>query len=284
MPSIGRHNTLTVVKEVDFGAYLDGGDMGEILLPKRYLPTKIKPGLELKVFLYNDSEDRIIATTESPKAVVGECAALKVVEVNNVGAFLDWGLPKDLLLPFNEQDTRRAEVGDIAVVYVYLDEDTNRIACSMKLSDFLHETTDAFKYGEEVDLLIAKRTPLGFKAIINGAYLGVIYEQELSRPLKTGERRKGYIKKPRADGRLDVSVTPLTATGQQSLGEEILTTLRNSGGSLPLSDKSSPDAIYAEFKVSKGAFKKAIGGLYKSKLIVIGPKGIALPYDDELED
>lgn len=283
MPTIGRHNNLSVVKEVDFGAYLDGGELGEILIPKRYLPGKVTIGQELRVFLYNDSEDRIIATNETPKAVVGEVASLKVVEVNDIGAFLDWGLMKDLLLPYGEQDTRRVEVGDRAIVYIYLDESSNRIACSQKLSDFLHETSDAFKYGEEVDLLIAKRTPLGFKAVINGVYLGIVYEQEVPRGLKIGERRKGYMKKARSDGRLDVSISPLTSSGMDVLSSQILATLKNSGGSLPLSDKSSPDAIYAEFKVSKGAFKKAIGSLYKQKLIVIGPKGIALPYDDELD-
>ena len=280
MPTIGRHNTLTVVKQVDFGQYLDGGDMGEILLPKRYVPEGLKPGEEVRVFLYNDSEDRIIATTESPRAVVGECACLRVVEVNNIGAFLDWGLPKDLLLPFNEQETRRVEVGEQVVVYIYLDENTNRVAASAKLSDFLHETSSAFQFREAVDVMIAKRTPLGYKAIINGAYLGVIYAQEVPLKLKTGQKIKGFMKQPRDDGRLDVSVTLLSNAARDDLASQIIAHLEASGGSSPLSDKSPPEQIYQQFKVSKKAFKHAIGGLYREKRITLSPQGIKLNQEE----
>src|SRR5579872_7133827 len=196
MAEIGKMNNLRVVKEVDFGVYLDGGEHGEILMPKRYVPAGCKPDDKVEVFIYMDSEDRIIATTEKPLAMVDDFACLKVVSVNKVGAFMDWGLMKDLLVPFNEQ-YKKMEESNYYVVAIYLDLDTNRIIASAKIEDFLDDTPKDYKEGQDVDLMIYSHTPLGYKAMINEKHMGMLYENEVFRKIKIGERLKGHIKRLR---------------------------------------------------------------------------------------
>jgi len=270
MAAIGRFNSLQVVKHTEIGLFIDGGPHGEILLPKRYVPKDepTEPGEWLNVFIYLDSEDRIIATTLKPKVQVGGFASLKVVEVSRVGLFLDWGLPKDLLLPHSEEK-RPLQVGDYCVVYCYIDERTRRITATARLDRYLDDTAAHYQAGQEVDLLVVERTDLGFKAIIDGRHWGLIHKNELFKFVRSGMREKGYIKEVRADGKISLSLQPVGQAARDDLGERILAALREAGGSLALSDKSPPEAISREFGVSKGNFKKAIGGLFKQGLITI---------------
>lgn len=278
MAAIGRYNSLQVTKYTDFGLYLDGGADGEILLPKRYIPKgeTLEVGDWLNVFVYLDSEDRLIATTQKPKVQVGGFASLKVVEINRVGLFLDWGLPKDLLLPHSEEK-RPLQVGDYCVVYVYLDQRTRRITATARLDRHLDKTPVRYETGQEVDLLVVEKTDMGFKAIINNEHWGLIHNNEVFKFLRGGMRERGFIREVRADGKISLSLQPLGREAASSLSEQILAKLREASGQLPLSDKSSPEQISSLFGVSKGNFKKAIGGLYKQGLIVIEADRIRLP-------
>lgn len=278
MAAIGRYNSLQITKYTDFGLYLDGGADGEILLPKRYIPKgeTLEVGDWLNVFVYLDSEDRLIATTQKPKVQVGGFASLKVVEINRVGLFLDWGLPKDLLLPHSEEK-RPLQVGDYCVVYVYLDQRTRRITATARLDRHLDKTPVRYETGQEVDLLVVEKTDMGFKAIINNEHWGLIHNNEVFKFLRGGMRERGFIREVRADGKISLSLQPLGREAASSLSEQILAKLRGAGGQLPLSDKSSPEQISSLFGVSKGNFKKAIGGLYKQGLIVIEADRIRLP-------
>ncbi|MDG9930606.1 MULTISPECIES: S1-like domain-containing RNA-binding protein [unclassified Pseudomonas] len=276
MALIGRYNSLPVAKLADFGLFLDGGADGEILLPKRYIPKgePCEVGDWLNVFIYLDSEDRLIATTEKPKVQVGGFASLKVVDINRVGLFFDWGLPKDLLMPHSEEK-RPLQVGDYCVVHVYLDPRTRRITATARLDRYLDKTPANYQVGQEVDLLVVEQTDLGFKAIINGLHWGLIHKNEVFKFLRGGSREKGYIKELRADGKISLSLQPVGHQARDELSEQILAALRDAGGSLPLSDKSDPAVISKAFGVSKGNFKKAIGGLFKQGLIAI--------HDDRIE-
>ncbi|MBA4289504.1 MAG: GntR family transcriptional regulator [Pseudomonas sp.] len=278
MAVIGRMNSLQVVKHTDFGLYLDGGADGEILLPKRYIPSDSPSEVEdwLNVFIYLDSEDKLIATTEKPKVQVGEFASLKVVDINRVGLFLNWGLPKDLLLPHSEEK-RPLQVGDYCVVHVFLDKRSKRITATARLDRYLDIAPVTYSAGEEVDLLVVESTDMGFKAIINGKHWGLIHKNEAFKFLRSGMQEKGYIKEVRSDGKISLSLQPIGQDVRDSLAEQIMTKLREQGGSLALSDKSSPEAISAHFRASKGNFKKAIGGLYKQGRIVIHADRIELP-------
>nr|WP_298111099.1 S1-like domain-containing RNA-binding protein [uncultured Pseudomonas sp.] len=277
MAVIGRMNSLQVVKHTDFGLYLDGGADGEILLPKRYIPKDTPSEVEdwLNVFIYLDSDDKLIATTEKPKVQVGEFASLKVVDINRVGLFLDWGLPKDLLLPHSEEK-RPLQIGDYCVVHVFLDKRSKRITATARLDRYLDNLPATYKAGQEVDLLVADATDLGFKAIINGKHWGLIHKNELFKFLRSGMQEKGFIKEVRVDGKISLSLQPVGQEAASSLGEQILGKLREQGGVLALNDKSSPEAISALFRVSKGNFKKAIGGLYKQGRILIHEDRIEL--------
>lgn len=277
MAAIGRYNSLQVTKYTDFGLYLDGGADGEILLPKRYIPKgeELEVGDWLNVFVYLDSEDRLIATTQKPKVQVGGFASLKVAEINRVGLFLDWGLPKDLLLPHSEEK-RPLQVGDYCVVYVYLDQRTRRITATARLDRYLDKTPARYAPGQEVDLLVVEQTDMGFKAIINNEHWGLIHNNEVFKFLRSGMRERGFIREVRADGKISLSLQPVGREAASSLSEQILAKLREAGGQLPLSDKSSPEQISSLFGVSKGNFKKAIGGLYKQGQIVIEADGIRL--------
>lgn len=277
MAVIGRMNSLQVVKHTDFGLYLDGGADGEILLPKRYIPSDTPSEVEdwLNVFIYLDSEDKLIATTEKPKVQVGEFASLKVVDINRVGLFLNWGLPKDLLLPHSEEK-RPLQVGDYCVVHVFLDKRSKRITATARLDRYLDTAPATYRAGEEVDLLVVESTDMGFKAIINGKHWGLIHKNEAFKFLRSGMQEKGYIKELRSDGKISLSLQPVGEDVRDSLAEQIMSKLREQGGSLALSDKSSPEAISAHFRASKGNFKKAIGGLYKQGRIVIHADRIEL--------
>ncbi|RMQ98258.1 RNA binding S1 [Pseudomonas savastanoi pv. glycinea] len=277
MALIGRYNSLQVVKHTNFGLYLDGGADGEILLPNRYIPKDIPSEDEdwLNVFIYLDSEDKLLATTEKPKVQVGEFASLKVVEVNSIGVFLDWGLPKDLLLPYSEEK-RTLQAGDYCVVHVYLDKHTRRITATARLDRYLDKTPASYSVGQEVDLLVAEATDMGFKAIINNKHWGLIHKNEVFKFMRAGKQEKGYIKEVRSDGNISLSLQPVGEQAASSLNNKILGKLKENNGVLPVSDKSDPQVISNLFGVSKGNFKKAIGALYKQGQIVIHADRIEL--------
>ncbi len=273
---IGRTNVLRVVKRLPFGAYLSASSAKEeILLPKRYEPEDCKVDDLLKVFIYYDSEDRIIATTEIPLAQVDECAFLKVVDVNKVGAFMDIGLMKDLFVPYAEQETAM-EVGESYVVRVYLDEHSGRIMASSKLDKFLLEESNHHNAGQAVDLIIFAETELGYKAVIGTSYVGLLFKNEVLKPLQIGDKVKGFIKTVREDGKIDLILNLPSEKTRSDLANQILDFLKEQGGSSILTDKSSPDEIYKHFKISKKAYKKALGALYKRRLIMIEKDKVSL--------
>lgn len=284
MAALGRISALRVVKAVDFGLYLDGGEMGEILLPARYVPAGCVPGDTLDVFIYLDSEDKLIATTEKPYAQIGECAYLKVVDTNAMGAFMDWGLSKDLFVPFKEQRVPM-QAGRSYVVAVF-EDNTGRICGSSKLDHFLSERADGrFKRMQEVDLLIASRSDLGFKAVIDGTHLGLIHNADVLGNLAPGQRMTGYIKLVRMDEAIDIVLQQHGEEMRYSLTKHIMEDLEARGGASTLTDKSAAEDIFARFQVSKGNYKKAIGQLYKEKKIVIEDSRIVLaaPVSDEIQ-
>lgn len=270
MVELGKVNQLTVVKWVDFGLYLDGGEKGEILLPQNVVPDDCNVGDVLDVFIYLDSEDRIIATTEKPYAMVDEFALLRCVDVTKIGAFLDWGLYKDLLVPFREQKMNMV-VGRSYLVYLYVDHETERIVASAKLDKFLDNVPPEYEPGDEVDIIIADQTDIGYKAIIDNTFWGVIYEDEVFAPLNKGELKKAYIKKIREDDKIDLTLQRYGYRKVEDNLQLILDKLEEKGGEILISDKSSPDDIYEMFGISKKTFKQAIGSLYKQRLIEIFP-------------
>lgn len=275
MIQIGKYNTLRVNRKVDFGYYLDGGDKGEILIPGRYVPKETAIGDEIEVFVYLDSEDRLIATTEKPFAQVGEVAFLKVKSVDRFGAFLDWGLLKDLLVPFSEQKVKMVE-GRFYLVYIYLDEETGRIAATAKLGRFIGKTNPMYGVGEEVNLILENETDLGYTAIINNSHRGILYENEVFEQLERGQRLKGYIKKIREDQKIDLTLYKTGYGKIDPVAQSIMDMLKEKGGILRITDKSDAEAIYSLFGVSKRSFKQAVGALYKKKLIVLEPECIRL--------
>jgi predicted RNA-binding protein (virulence factor B family) len=272
MLRIGQKNVLRIVKRLPQGIYLDGGKQGEILLPKRYISDELKVDDVIEVFIYLDSEDRLVATTETPYAMVDECAYLKVIAVNKVGAFLDWGLQKDLLVPHREQK-HPFKVGESHMVYLYLDENSNRIAATTYLDNYLDETSFYFKENQPVDLLICSQSELAYKAVINQSHLGLLYSNEVFQPLSLGQTIKGYIKKIRIDKKIDLCLQIAEAGKKDQTLEvvkkSIVTHLIANKGRSTLSDKSSPDAIYATFHVSKKVFKRALSSLYKERVVLI---------------
>lgn len=268
---LGKMNHLRVVKHVDFGVYLDGGEeAGEILLPSRYVPENCQPDDELDVFLYLDQEERLIATTLTPKAQVGDFACLKVAWVNQYGAFLDWGLMKDLFVPFREQKMRMQQDKSY-VVYVHIDEDSYRIVASAKIDRYLQTPAPGtYQPNDEVDLLVVQKTDLGFKAIVDNQYMGLIYDSEVFRPLHTGDKVKGYIKQVREDGKIDLVLqTGKSAEQVADFSEQLLNYLKENNGHSDLNDKSDAQLIYQTFGVSKKIFKKGVGDLYKRHLITL---------------
>ena len=273
--NLGKFNTLRVVKEVDFGMYLDGGIEGEILLPRRYIPEGCRPGDELKVFIYLDQEERLIATTQKPLVQVGEFACLKVAWVNQYGAFLDWGLMKDLFVPFREQKTKMG-VGKRYVVHAHLDEESYRIVASAKVERYLSKERAPYEPGEKVNVLVWQKTDLGFKVIIEHQYAGLLYEREIFQSLHVGLKTQAYIKKVREDGKIDLSIRKPGQAGVKDFVTVLLEHIRSNGGRLLLTDKSPAEEIYALFGVSKKTFKKAVGDLYKKRLVTLQEDGIRL--------
>lgn len=275
MLRIGQKNRLKIIKQADFGIFLDGDKFGNILLPKRYVTADMKIGDEIEVFIYLDSDDCIIATTLTPKVMVGECAFLEVKEVNAVGAFLDWGLPKDLLVPYSEQH-KPMEAGRSYLVCVYQDQYSSRITASSRLSHHLEERASGLQVGQAVEIQIAGRSDLGYKAVINHTHLGLIFRDESLRTLLYGEKMTGYIKNIRPDRKIDVSLQQHTHKGKEELADKVLAYLQRNGGVGYLTDKSEPEDIYKVFNVSKGSYKNALSLLYKQRKILIEKDKITL--------
>ena len=271
MFKIGEYNRLSLHRFTSVGAYLGEPDAGYddvILLPNKYLKPGMHEGDELEIFVYLDSEERPVATTENPFISLGKFAWLEVVEINRIGAFLDWGLEKHLFLPYGEM-IEQMEVGKRYLVGVFLDEQTERLVATPRIGQLLKQENSEFKPGEEVDLVVYNETDLGFQVMINQNFGGLIYHSEVYRPVKIGEECKGYIKQLRDDSKIDVSLQPLGVASIEPNARKILDVLNGNRGVLKLSDKSAPEDIQRELQMSKKLFKKAIGGLYKNKLIVI---------------
>jgi predicted RNA-binding protein (virulence factor B family) len=270
---IGKYNRLKIIKAVNFGLYLDGKNGEEILLPTRYVPPQAKIGDEIEDFLYNDNEGRPIATTEHPYGTVGEFRYLKVKEISDAGAFLDWGIMKDLLVPYREQKIAM-KAGEYYPVYIYSDFITRRIVASARIDKFLDNLPPDYQYNQEVDLLITDETDLGYKAIINNQHWGLLYKNELFETIKTGERRKGYIREVREDDKIDLRLFPSGYDKIEGLSKKIMSLLAENNGYLHLNDKSEASEIHTLLSCSKKSFKKAVGTLYRQRLITIEECGI----------
>lgn len=272
--ALGKLNKLAVKKQVEFGVYLDGLSWGDILLPKRYVPAGTEIGTVLEVFLYLDSEDQLIATTEKPYVMVGQVAQLKAVAVTKVGAFLNWGLKKDLLVPFSEQQIPMQQ-DKYYLVYCYVDK-SNRIVASAKLDRYIGKDRPAYQAGDEVQFYVASQTDLGYKVVVDHQHWGLLYKNQVFKPLRIGYKGTAYVQKVRDDLRIDLLLDKPGYAKTQAFTDVIIERLNQKGGSLPLSDKSSPEQIYSEFGVSKKVFKAAIGALYKAGQIVIEAEAIRL--------
>ncbi len=275
MIEFGKYNNLKVVKSVDFGIYLDGGESGEILLPKRQVPPGALPGDVLEVFIYKDSEDRPIATSKEPFATVNEFAVLKVVSVDKIGAWLDWGLDKHLLCPFREQK-QDMEEDKSYLVFIYLDNESQRLAASSKLDKFLDNTPHEYEEGQKVEILISNKTDIGYTAVINNLHSGLLYENEVFQKMIRGQKKTAYIQKVREDDKIDLTLETPGYGKIDPISQNIINKLKASGGTLPFNDKSDPDEIKRTFEISKKNFKKAIGALYKAKKISIDEDSIRL--------
>ena len=275
MADLGKFNELSVIAINDNGAFLDAGDLGEVLLPNKLKPENCTVGSTVNVFLYKDSADRVVATTETPKGQVDEFASLKVVQINKMGAFLDWGLPKDLLVPFNEQHTEM-EVGKYYLVRIYLDLRTDRIVSSSKLDKFIDIWPADYQKWDKVDLIIGSKTDLGFKAIINNLHWGLLYDNEIFQPLRSGKKITGYIKQVREDERVDLSLTRPGEGKVRDFSDKLLDYIALNNGVSPLHDKSSPELIKSTLGVSKKTFKATVGNLLKKGKIEITAEGITL--------
>ena len=276
MITLGDYNTLRIKKRTDFGLYLDGGDeAGNILLPTRYVTPDMHIGNEIEVFLYLDQEERLIATTEHPTAKVGEFACLEVAWTNEYGAFLNWGLMKDLFCPFREQK-QRMERGRHYIVYIKLDEDSYRLMATAKVEKYLQNPEGSLQHGAPVNILIWQKTDLGFKAIVDNRYQGQLYDNQIFQPLTTGDRLTAYRDHVRQDGKIDLTLQPTGRQHTLDFAEVLLRYLYENDGRCDLGDKSPAELIADRFKVSKKAYKKAIGDLYRRRLITISDEGIAL--------
>ena len=277
MIKLGTLNTLKITRFTDHGAYLDAGDMGEILLPKAYVLPEMRPEQEVEVFVYLDQEERLVATTEKALAAVGDFAFLRVAWVNNYGAFLHWGLMKDLFVPFSEQKMRM-EQDRSYIVFIYIDEETHRIVASAKIEKFLTPASSADYYrGKEVSRLVQQKTPMGFKVIVDNRHAGMIYDNQIIREPRTGDRLQGTVLTVRPDGKLDIALGSIGKSRFRDFADDLLEVLRLSpDGFLPFTDKSDADAIAETFGVSKKTFKRAIGTLYKARKISLEEKGIRL--------
>lgn len=280
MVKLGKINKLTVKHVLSMGATLDGGDTGDILLPRKHMPESLQEGSQIEVFVYLDSDDLPIATTEKPVVQVGECAYLKVVEVNNIGAFLDWGLPKDLLLPYSEQP-KPLRAGMFKVVHVYIDKASKRIVASARLDKHLLEFNvtaggGVFKSGDSVNVLFCGYSDLGYKAVINNTHLGLLHHGDVFQNIKIGQKHRAYVKSINPDGKINLAMNLANKEQLSDLASRILAELEAGDGTSNLTDKSSPEAIKLKWQVSKGSYKKAIGSLYRQRKIEIHPHQINL--------
>ena len=275
MAEIGRYNTLRVIKKVDFGLYLDGGEGEEILLPKRFVPPGVQEGDELEVFLYHDSENRVIATTQRPKALAGEIAMMEAVATTKQGAFLDWGLMKDLFVPLSQQEERMQE-GHSYLVRVYIDEQTGRVAATQRIARFLSNDDLTVTEREPVDLVVYQKTDIGYKVIINNLHTGVLHYNEVFRELQIGDKEKRFIKTIREENKIDVALGERGYKRVEGEAEKILRLLQENDGYLPYHDKSDPDDIYEFFGMSKKTFKMTVGALYKQQKVELTKTGIKL--------
>lgn len=272
---LGRYNQLEIVKEVDFGVYLDGDEDGEILLPKRYVPQGCQVGDILNVFIYLDMEERLVATTIEPYAQVGDFAYLQVAWVNQYGAFLDWGLMKDLFVPFREQKEKMVR-GKSYLVYIYIDDESFRIIASAKIEHFLSDEFPEYQNDECVDILVWKRTDLGFKVIVDNQYSGLIYKSDIFQPISVGMSLKAYIKQVREDGKIDLTLQKSGMEKVANFSQDLYQYVKMNQGFVSMNDKTDAELIYKTFGVSKKTFKKAVGDLYKKRLIKIEPNGLRL--------
>ena len=272
---LGKYNQLEVVKEVDFGVYLNGGDDGEILLPARYVPEGCRPGDVLNVFIYLDNEERLIATTLQPKVQVGEFACLEVAWVNEYGAFLDWGLMKDLFVPFREQKMKMQK-GRRYVVHTHVDEESYRIMASAKVERYLSKEMPPYQAGQEVEVMVWQKTDLGYKVIIENQFGGLVYQNEVFQALEPGMTLTAYVRQVREDGKIDLALQKDGQAKVKDFSDVLLQFIREQGGYTPLNDKSAAEDIYDTFGVSKKTFKKAVGDLYKKRLILLVENGIRL--------
>ncbi|MBR9875252.1 S1-like domain-containing RNA-binding protein [Vibrio sp. J1-1] len=276
MIKIGQINSLEVIKKADFGVFLDGDDYGSVLLPNKHVPEGTEIGDKIDVFLYFDSESQLAATIETPIAQVGEWGLMKIEGVSNTGAFVNWGIKeKDLLIPFSEQRTRFS-AGQTILVYVYTDKASGRIVGTTKFNKWLDKTPANYEINQQVDLIIAERSQLGYKAIVNGKHWGMIFPSDVFGKLYIGKQLKGFIKQIREDGKIDLALQKVGVAKMDDLSSKIMEQLEKKGGFLPLNDKSSPEAIFEAFRTSKGTYKKTIGGLFKQGKIVIEKDGIRL--------
>lgn len=275
MIKIGNYNILRIARFVDFGAYLADDDNNEVLLPSRYVPDDAAVGDEIEVFVYTDSEDRIVAVTDRPYAQVGEFAFLQVAEVNRFGAFLEWGVPKHLFVPFSEQRPRM-QAGGIYPVYLYLDHITKRVVASAKLEKFLGNVIPEYRPGDKVTALVWQHTPIGYKVIVDNLFQGMIYDNEIFAPLELEQTVTALVKAVRDDGKIHLTLGDKAAARVSDLAEDIIEKLREHGGSIGISNSSSPDEIKAIFHCSKKDFKKAVGKLYKERRILLEDGGIHL--------
>lgn len=272
---LGRFNELEVVKQVDFGMYLDGGEEGEILLPARYVPEGCKVGDRLNVFLYLDMDERLVATTLTPLVQVGQFAYLEVAWVNQFGAFLNWGLMKDLFVPFGEQKMKM-QVGRKYMIHAHLDEESYRIVASAKVERYLSKEMPEYQPGEEVEILIWQKNDLGYKAIIEHQHSGLLYENEVFTMLEAGRKMRAFVKQVRDDGKIDLMLQKPGLGKVDDFAKTLLEYIRENGGRISLNDKSPADEIYETFGVSKKTFKKGVGDLYKKRLISLQEDGITL--------
>ncbi|WP_192821947.1 S1 RNA-binding domain-containing protein [Rufibacter sp. LB8] len=278
MLHLGDYNYLEILRDLEHGLYL-GSDDGDVLLPRKYVPAGVQPGDMISVFVYRDSEDRLIATTLEPKAKVDQFACLQVRDLTDFGAFMEWGLEKDLFVPYKNQH-EPLHVGQWALVYVYLDENSDRLVGATKLAPYLNYDAMPPQEGDEVNILIGPEKALGYQVMVNNGFLGMLYRNEVFRKLEPGELTKGFVKKVREDNRLDVSLQKQGYDEVEQAAENILARLQAEGGQLPLSDKSAPEEIYRQLAMSKKTFKKAIGALYKRGDVQLFPDHLSLSQKD----
>ncbi len=272
---LGNYNTLKINRKVDFGVYLDAGDGVEILLPGKYLPDNVRVGDEVDVFVYKDSEDRLIATTEHPFAVVGEMAYLTVSQVNEIGAFLDWGLQKELLVPYSEQ-RQKMRKGKSYLVYIYLDDATQRIVGTAKVEKYVGNLLPEYHRGDKVDCIFYKQTEIGYRVIVDNAHYGMLYYDEVHGEIDEENHFAAFVKGVREDGKIDLTLSDKVENRVSALAERIMKFISINGGVMTITDKTNPDIIASTFSCSKKDFKKAIGALYKQKKIIIGDDKITI--------